>query len=368
MKITNSKSKRVVILAALFFLFGNVRSQDLGEVLSVGPQDLERYLELYVAPGMNSLGNGLANGWTNTAKPHKLLGFDVTVGLANGLVPDEDLRFVFSGFSQLQYDGPAGSTLPTFLGGEPAGGSQLVIPAGGTISDPNSNQSIVVDEEIRFSPAPGLNAEDFPFVAFPSPYIQVGLGLIKGTEVKVRWVPGSVFENIGDNISAPKYFGIGVLHDFKQWIPGMKLLPFDLSAFVGTTRFEYTQDFGNLSQSFQGGSVSTNGGSATLSTRATTVQVMISKKIAVFTPYASLGFNAVSSEIQVDGDYTYTVDTQAGPQSITFSDPVDLQFDGAGGPRMTVGARLKLLILTLHADYTLQQYNTFTAGIGISVR
>jgi hypothetical protein len=367
MKMINLVPKKVAILAALFFIFGNVKSQNIGEILSVGPEDLEKYLELYVAPGMNALGNGMANGWVNTAKPHKLLGFDITVGVANGLIPETDLRFAFNpaDFENLQYDG--NGTLPTFVGGEPVAGEQLFITAGQTITAPDGS-TLNVEQDIRFNPPPGLNTDDLPFVSFPAPYLQVGVGLIKGTEVKVRWIPGSIFEGISSDISAPSLFGIGVLHDFKQWIPGMKLLPFDLSAFIGTTNFEYSQDFADLNQQFNGGSVTSSNGSATVSTRATTVQVMISKKIAVLTPYASVGFNAIRSEIQVDGDYTYSIDTQAGPQSITFTDPVDLQFDGAGGPRMTVGARLKLLVLTLHADYTLQRYNTFTAGIGISVR
>lgn len=53
---------------------------------------------------------------------------------------------------------------------------------------------------------------------------------------------------------------------------------------------------------------------------------------------------------------------------MTISDPVKMEFRGAGGARMTVGARVKLLILTVHADYTFQKYKTFTTGIGISIR
>ncbi|MGB0443709.1 MAG: DUF6588 family protein [Flavobacteriaceae bacterium] len=33
-----------------------------------------------------------------------------------------------------------------------------------------------------------------------------------------------------------------------------------------------------------------------------------------------------------------------------------------------MGLRLKLLALTLSADYAFQEYDTFTAGIGFSIR
>jgi len=36
-------------------------------------------IEGYIGPFGNSVGAGINNGWYNTAKPHKLGGFDVTV-------------------------------------------------------------------------------------------------------------------------------------------------------------------------------------------------------------------------------------------------------------------------------------------------
>jgi hypothetical protein len=35
---------------------------------------------------------------------------------------------------------------------------------------------------------------------------------------------------------------------------------------------------------------------------------------------------------------------------------------------MTAGFRLKLAILTLHTDYTLQKYSCLTVGLGFAVR
>ena len=53
---------------------------------------------------------------------------------------------------------------------------------------------------------------------------------------------------------------------------------------------------------------------------------------------------------------------------MTVSDPISLDFDSGSSPRINAGLRLKLLILTLHAEYAIQKYNTLTLGVGISIR
>src|SRR5690606_17145711 len=68
----------------------------------------------------------------------------------------------------------------------------------------------------------------------PVPMANLGIGLPKGTDLKLRFTPTI---DLGDD-SSLKLFGIGVMHNVKQWIPGIKLLPFDLSGFVGYTKFK----------------------------------------------------------------------------------------------------------------------------------
>ena len=64
------------------------------------------------------------------------------------------------------------------------------------------------------------------------------------------------------------------------------------------------------------------------------------------------------------GPYDINEDGVAGTNEV---DPLDLKF-AASGFRSTAGFRLKLAVLTLHADYTLQKYKCLTVGLGISVR
>jgi hypothetical protein len=183
------------------------------------------------------------------------------------------------------------------------------------------------------------------------PVAHLGIGLPKGTDLKIRFVPTIDLNGEGEF----KLFGLGVMHDIKQWIPGLKLMPFDLSGFVGYTRMVLTL---NHEQE----SMPDANAHSDLTMSATTVQGVISKKFSVITFYGGLGYNISKSKIAVKGTYDVDEDGQGD-----IVNPVNLKF-GASGPRVTAGFRLKLAVLTLHADYTLQKYSALTAGVGIAVR
>ena len=53
-------------------------------------------------------------------------------------------------------------------------------------------------------------------------------------------------------------------------------------------------------------------------------------------------------------------------------DPIDMEIKNKDGgltkPRLNIGFRFKLSIITIHFDYTRANYNVFTAGFGVSWR
>ena len=55
--------------------------------------------------------------------------------------------------------------------------------------------------------------------------------------------------------------------------------------------------------------------------------------------------------------------TEAG----IIEDPVSFNFPNSG-LRFGAGLRIKILVFTLHAGYTYQNYSIFTAGLGLSIR
>ena len=71
--------KKLLIVIFGFLISNNVNAQSTVSIQNTN--DASNFLESYFSPLFTSLGSGLNNGWYNTAKPHKLGGFDITFTL-----------------------------------------------------------------------------------------------------------------------------------------------------------------------------------------------------------------------------------------------------------------------------------------------
>lgn len=337
--------KKSITLMLLLFSFGvifQVRAQDeIDKFLGESVQDGSKLIGGYVTPLMKSLSLGMNQSWYNTAKPHKVAGFDLTATVSLMYIPDSELLFDANklGLTQLTLVDPgtgnalSNGNIPTVFGPDtpPTFSSSSTI--GNTSDDFQGPGGLDLEGEIKRN-------------ALPVPMAQLGFGLPKGTELKFRLIPKI---DVGDGQF--NLFGIGVMHDIKQHIPGIKNLPFDLSALVGYTKMKLEVPFDPTNNPDQVGKFDVS---------STTIQGVISKKVAVLTFYGGLGYNIAKSRLAMLG--TYDVGT-----STNIKDPVDLSF-AASGFRMSAGMRLKLAVFTFHADYTLQKYKALTVGFGISVR
>ncbi|MGM0581073.1 MAG: DUF6588 family protein [Bacteroidota bacterium] len=323
----------------------NTKAQEFEQIVTGGLGDANTYLKNYMNPFAASLGNGLANGWYNTAKPHKTLGFDLTVNFNFATIPDAASTFDFNNdtYDNLRLADPNNNILPTFTGGTT---DALLEIFGEREID---GETYTYEEQIKAPDGFGLSDLPGP-LAVPTPTIQLGVGIVKSTDLIIRYTPEI---NVGD--LSFQSFGLGVKHDFKQWIPGMKMLPFDLSALVGFNRISTNYQIDEQAGQF-----------AEFNASATTVQAIISKKLLFFTPYAGLGINMIKSDFAMKGDFIFNEGTE---NEVTVTDPIDIAFDGSGGPRLTVGARMKILwVLALNVDYTIQKYNTLSVGLGLNIR
>lgn len=321
------------------------------EIIIAGGADMSTYMNHYIRPFMNSFGTGTANGWYNTAATHQPLGFDLTFYVSLVSVPDQDLSFNFlqSEYNNLRLaTGGPDAVLPTLIGGT-TGGLQFV----SSVTDPVTG---TVVSSPPFNVPNGVG-EDIPTTNIPVPMLQLALGIIKNTELIVRYAPTVT---IGDDFKL-KFFGIGVKHDFKQWIPGIKTIPIDLSILIGYTNLNTDFFFSNTSviQVSPGSKASFDAG-------VWTVQALVSKKISVLTVYGGIGYNSINSKYDMTGEYSFA-DVLDPSKTVSEKDPVSLEFP-LNGFRATAGLRLKFAIFTLHADYTLQEYSTLTVGFGFSVR
>lgn len=284
-------------------------------------------LENYLAPLGNSLGTGLNNAWWTTAKPHKLGGFDLTLSITPVLLAE----------SQQSFDiGNEGN----FTGGETA-----------TILGKGDGSTVTYHSalgDVDFEMPDGLHTGGLIV-----PMLQAGIGLPKGTEVDFRYVPEYDLEffNIG-------LMGAGIKHDLLQWIPVANKLPIDLSIMAGHTVFH------------SGFEVQDQG--LDLNVKATTVNLLLSKKIALLTGFAGVGYNRTTTDldIQLDGSPAFYLGTGANLVGLSAADLADFQFETFNDLKANVGVRVQLTLLAINANYTVTSsgYRLLTAGLGISFR
>src|SRR5690554_6366090 len=68
---------------------------DIDRYMEAGTEDASKLLKEYLTPALNGFGYGINNGWHNTAKAHKTLGFDLTVTVCDVTVPSSNALFTF---------------------------------------------------------------------------------------------------------------------------------------------------------------------------------------------------------------------------------------------------------------------------------
>ena len=311
----------------LFILLaGLIGLSSFGQTQNILANDIaqgEKLIEAYFTPMAGSFGAGLNSGWYNTAKPHSLGGFDLTLTLNTVIIPSSAKTFNIKA---------AGGDLFTSNDTE---ASTIFGSADATTMTYNNNSTgLDVDFEM-----PG----GFKTPAIPLPMIQAGIGLIKNTAIDVRYMP---MLNVGDNINV-NLFGIGIKHDLLQWIPGIgNAIPMSLS--------------------LQGGYSSLNteleilGQEVSLKTKATTINLVASKKILMVTGYVGLGYNSATT--------TFTTDANFDLGGIQFDEKVEVAFESNNNLRTNIGLRLNMTVVTIQADYTFAEYPTATLGLGVSLR
>ena len=222
----------------------------------------------------------------------------------------------------------------------------------------------------------------------PLPMLQLGIGLVKNTELNFRFIPKT---KLGDFGSAGLW-GVGVKHDVLQWLPVVDKIPVDVSIQLGYTKFKTTIDaidYNPLDQNSMGymSTVVDHGLTAPsyddqnleLIISGFTANAIVSKKLAVLTVYGSLGFYSSTFGINLNGDYpipgpeintndiTNPYIEMAVDNDKVITDPLAIEVKEKN-LRAGIGFRLKLLILTIHGDYTIQEYPMATVGIGFSFR
>ncbi|WP_200975790.1 DUF6588 family protein [Echinicola sp. 20G] len=304
---------------------------DVEKILQAGVDDLNTYMGYYVEPAAKGFIYSMGTGWAHTAKTHSTLGFDLKFSVSGARVPARYENFTFdpSEYEKLRVKGSNGATsLPTLYGDPDASGTLEIYEEG----------MLIAEVDIP----PGL---DIPVKYVPAPTIQGAIGLPAGFELIGRFIPKVSVED-----AEISQWGLGVKHDIKQHIPGIKILPFDLSILAAynslNAKYFIEEDMGQFGE---------------MSLDTWTFQALVSKKLSILTVYGTVGYNTGSSTYDMLGTYSI----EGTSESIT--DPVNLEYN-AKGAMATLGARFKFGPVFLNGDYTFQEFNTVSVGLGVAIR
>ena len=288
--------------------------------------DAQAFLQEYLSPLGNGLGAITNNGWYNSAKPHRFLGFDATFTLSVLNITDENKSFDPNSITNFSSNS---SSTPTILGkGDGATinykGEQFLLP----------NQSTLI---------PALVLPNFNF----------GLGVFKKTELNGRFIPNYKY-NIGffgkGEISM---WGLGFKHDLLQWIPIIgNAIPMSLSLQAGHTQL-------NSGLSILDQDVS-------IDVQATNFNIILSRKILMLTGYTSIGYNFSTTTFTAGEDIS-NLDT-FNLNELEISLPIEMKFENNNEFRANVGLRFNLAVIAIHANHTFSKYPVTTIGLGVSLR
>jgi hypothetical protein len=346
---------------------------DASAILRAGAEDANTLMEAYLKPFGSGFGAALNNGWTNTAKPHKKLGFDVTVGISTALVPSSGESFDVSelDFSTLQLKSGDAVT-PTVSGAKE---TNTVLNATTDIAVPGGGTREV--ELFSFNMPAGVGQ---PYV--PAPVIKAGIGLIKDTELMIRYMPTYKIPVVKAKVSL---WGVGVKHNIKQWIPGGKMIPVDISVMGGYTDFSLNKGFDvtgedvitepDITENPYANQPETwDGQGIELGTTAYNVNLLVGKTLPIISVYGGVGIESSTTTISTPGAYPIIAQNQnpSGTNDLltvdTIEEPIDIELKGDNSFRAMIGARVRISVFTIAANYTHSTYPTATVGVGIGLR
>jgi hypothetical protein len=354
-----------LLVLLLLMVSGMAHAQledELIRFFSAGQQDGAKLTTAYLNPAISGFGYALNGAWFHTAKPHKLAGFDINIALTPVFIPKAQDRFdpmslglqTIVGF---QNTSDPGAGAPTMLGPDDNTRYYLNYDLNGN-GVVNTESNPFADEGDTFGGPQGLALRDNIKVApVGSPMIQIGVGLIKGTDIMIRFAP-----EITIDPSSAKMLGFGLRHNIKQHFRGLKGLPLELSIMGGYTNIQIASDLSGLATEFPPASADSRQ-EATYTTDAFIGEALVSRRFGILTLFGGVGYNYISTRANINGSYTFYSST---PAAFTLTDPYAATFTNQG-MRFDAGFRLNILAFFLYSNYTYQEYQAVTVGLGFTV-
>lgn len=312
-----------ILLIVILSLF---TTKSFSQVQIENINDAQAFLQEYLNPLGNGLGAITNNGWYNSAKPHKVLGFDATFTLSVLNVSDEKKSFdpnSISNFSSSE------TSTPTILG---SGDGAIVQYDGEEFKLPNQKTS---------------------FSTLILPNFNFGLGIFKKTELNGRFIPNYKY-NLGFfGKGEIGMWGVGFKHDLLQWIPIIgNAIPISLSLQAGHTQLN--SELSILDQEVN------------IDVQATNLNIILSRKLLMLTGYTSFGYNFSTTTFSAGENINDSENFNLNELEIDL--PIEMKFENNNEFRANVGLRFNLAVVTINANHTFSKYPVTTLGLGVGLR
>lgn len=367
------KTTKIFGVLLIGFLFS--LSVTAGESIEEKLQSMaEENAKLYATPLVTAFGSGLNSGWFHTAKPHKLLGFDIGLKAMWVSVADDETTFEFAvpdfeqeilipgvGTKNIVISGKdlyPEREVPTFFGeSEPgdidkADNTTIVDLLEAALIEQGVDQTVLDQDDVQTNlntvasaipnlPKPiGIDVQALPLVI---PQAAIGLSIpmtpIKA-EIVLRALPEIELEDVGKF----KFTGLGGKLALDPFIP-IPMFPLD----VAIAAYFQKMTIGEIFES-----------------NHSTFNLLVGKNVNLivfgFDVYGGIGID--NSNVKIN--YTYL--NEDDPDDILNNTKIKFDLKGDNRFRATIGGRVRLAVLNVSADYSMGADNVATVGVGITLR
>ncbi|MDT8346649.1 MAG: DUF6588 family protein [Flavobacteriaceae bacterium] len=329
-------------LCIVFSLSHSLKAQDgFGDILTFGIEDANRFAQSYLNPGAEAFAYSFANAWFNSAKSKKTFRFDLQLVAGAALASSEDKRFLLD---------PAQFNHVEFRDGNPTAPRNVATVFGANRPDVvvriPSNNPLVPDAEVTLPQ--GLGDTDVNFL--PTGFLQASFGLPLGLEIKARFIPKTEIDEVESQL-----FGLGLQYELDRIFGVPSFFPVRFGALVGYTNFEGSYDFED------GDFVSGTNQKVDVEVDTWLFTLIASTNLKIINVYGGVGYVTGNTTSRLLG--TYQVNAGIVPVGgTTLVDPISINTD-VSGLRANLGLDLKLGFFGVYAEYAVQEYDTFNAGI-----
>ncbi|MBT0607338.1 DUF6588 family protein [Aequorivita echinoideorum] len=337
--------KKILFLLGIMGSFSMNAQENLEDLLASGIADAQRFATGYISPAAEAMIYNTSNGWVQSAEVKSFLKFDIALVVNGTFVDDSQKTFILntSEYNNLQFsDGSTTKEVATAFGENDPDISVFAEVKNGPFT-----------QQVEFNLPQGLASANLNIL--PAAFLQARLGILKATELKVRYFPKIEQQDVEVGI-----FGLGIQHEVTQWLPAEKVFPIAVSGFVGYNNLSGNYDF-TESEIIDGDNQQFD-----VKQNSWIFQLQASTKWPIFNLYGGLGYVTGTSNFDVLGTYRVRAGIPLLETTSEFNNPFSVKTK-VSGVRGSLGASLQLGFVGLHADYNFAEYDNASVGLHFGI-